>query len=212
MRVLICEECLAEQTATARTASTRAAQRAAAESLVRHLTSRNTSSHQRSLAQDRRSPAPVATQSATHFDLDLAASRKHQIQTRRPSARQSFPARQQASSARHPSPAGPCPHRRNLATGTAPVQTAQGQSPADCTRSCMKVVRCSAGSSCSAAHIHAQIRDQRSSLRRVLSRCAPPCRLRAAGSCATRVGSRAQINSSGRLPPPGAAASEASTR
>jgi hypothetical protein len=37
MRVLICEECLAEQTATARTASTRAAQRATAESLRARL-------------------------------------------------------------------------------------------------------------------------------------------------------------------------------
>src|SRR5262249_28369399 len=37
------------------------------------------------------------------------------------------------------------------------------------------VVRCSAGSSCSAAHIHAQVRDQRSpdSPYRILSLCVP---------------------------------------
>ena len=104
--------------------------------LVRELTSRNASSHQRSLAPDRRSRARVATQSATHFDLDLAASRKRPIQTRRPSPRDNpSPPGQQTSSARQPSPVGPCPHRRNLATGTAPVETAQGQSSANCTRS-----------------------------------------------------------------------------
>src|ERR1039457_7111415 len=38
---------------------------------VRHLTSKNTSSHQLSQARGRRSRAPIATQSATQFNLVL---------------------------------------------------------------------------------------------------------------------------------------------